>query len=71
MPIAGSAFSNGCISTSVRIATKYFPLEFRLTVALIIRPYTSQFLANGTKPSFGSLILLPTMAILPFICFAV
>lgn len=38
----------------VRIETKYFPLGFRLMVALKIRPFTPPLLANETKPGLGN-----------------
>src|SRR5699024_327440 len=66
-PVLGSSST----SVSTRIDTKYFPLGLRLTVAFRIRPFTSRLLANFTNPSLGSLILLSTIEIFPFVCLVV
>src|SRR5699024_2379826 len=66
-----SVFGISCTLVSARIDTKYLPLELRLTVAFIIRPFTSRLLANLINPSLGSFILLPEMVIFPFVCFVV
>jgi len=67
MPIAELVLGNSCTSVSTRMDTKYLPVGLRLIVAFKIRPSTSLDFAKRTNPSLGSFILLPSIAIFPFV----
>src|SRR5699024_4980816 len=69
IPIDVSVLFIGCNSFSTRMDMKYLYLGFLLKVVLRIRPSTSRLLENLTNPSLGNLILLPIIAILPFVYF--
>src|SRR5699024_3335779 len=71
IPTALLVLSKKDTSVSTKMEMKYFPLGFRLMVALIMRPSTSRLLAKRTNPSLGNLILLPRMAMFPFVYFVV
>src|SRR5699024_9657743 len=58
-------------AVSTNMEVKYFPLGFGVMVALMMRRSTSRLLANRTNPSLGDLILLPRMAMFPFVYFVV
>src|SRR5699024_2705905 len=64
IPIEELVFGSSETSTSTPIEMKYFPDGLRLMVAFKIRPLTSRLLAKRTQPSFGNLILFPSIAIL-------